>query len=325
MTAVAANTYTDNVIPVDFRTAEPVVVDFRTARTPQGEIARRLVAEAATQSAKLGIMTNSKAGTLRTLAATDDATGRNEYFDLNPYLVEMEDDWNCRDFADPENIDHIDNLARSIVKIGIQDPLTVRLDGKRVVLTDGHCRWFAVIRAIEVYGAEIKTIPLIAESRYATAAQHIARQLLVGKPKSPIEQGRAFVRLINYGWSIPQIVESVGIGRARVKQILDFIADSSEVIQKMVIQGKVAQTEAEKVLRASGGDTALAERTLNAAVVEAVAAGKTRATGKHVKEAVNEAKATSKAELRLIIAKKLDTNGKGVNFTVAEWKKMLAI
>lgn len=323
MNAVAANIYTDNVIPVDFRTAEPVVVDFRIAREPQGEIAKRLVAEAATQSAKLIALTNNKAGTLRTLAATDNATGRNEYFDLNPYLVEMEADWNCRDFADPENIEHIDNLARSIVKIGIQEPLTVRLDGKRVVLTDGHCRWFAVIRAIEVYGAEIKTIPLIAESRYASPAQHIARQLLVGKPKSPIEQGRAFVKLIAYGWSIPQIVESVGLGKARVTQILDFIAGSSEAIQQMVVEGKIAQTEAEKVLRSSHGDTVLAEKTLKAAVTNAVAAGKTRATGKHVKQTANDEK-TTRAEIRAIIAKKVDTNGKGVNFTAAEWKKLLA-
>jgi hypothetical protein len=316
----------DNVIPVDFRTATPVEVDYHVASTPKSDIAKRLAAEAAAHTAKLETSTSKKAGTLRILA-----DGRSDMFHLNPYNVEMEDDLNCRELQDPENLAHIDWLARSIAKRGVETPMIVKLEGGKAILTDGHMRLFGVFRAIEVYGHVIKTVPLIAESRNSEPQDHIVRQLLSGKPKTVIEQGRAFIKLQKHGWQTHQIADELQIGEARVKEILAFMAESGPVIKEMVILGKVAATEAEKALRLTGGDAKAAEKTLTAALDLAASEGKTKATGRHVKKVTADmAGATTKptlfSQLRSIHAQptsSVDNSGDFVQITMskADWRE----
>jgi hypothetical protein len=310
-----------NVISVDFHSA-PVLIDYAQASQPQGEIARRLAAEAAEQSAKLAESPDKKAGTLRMLAS-----GRGDLFHLNPYLVSVKEGWNCRDLSDPENIKHIDDLARSIAEIGVQEALTVVLDGDVVNVTDGHCRLFGTYRAIEVYGAEIKSIPLRAESRLTTPADHILRQLLNGKPKTPLEMGNAFAKLIGFGWNVKQIAAKSGIGVNRVNQILDLMAGANDGIKELVTTGKVSATTAAQVLRDAAGDATVAEKTLKGAVAVASAAGKTKATGKHVTAVSGERPTSTKGRLQSVFnarSTSVETDGRTtvVTMTTANWKEI---
>jgi ParB-like chromosome segregation protein Spo0J len=291
---MAATAVSDtNIVAVDFR---PVVVDFAEASTPKGEIAQRLAAEAAEQALKLSEASSKKEGTLRMLS-----TGRGDLFSVNPYLLKIKNGWNSREMNDPANIEHIDTLARSIAAVGVQQPLTVMLEDDQIFVSDGHCRLFATLRAVEVYGAEIKSVPVRAEGRFATEADRVLSQIVrnSGKPLTVLEQGAVFVKLTNYGWSVAQIAEKAGLTVVRVGQILDLMAGASDAIKALVASGSVSASEAQKIMREDGGDVKAAEKTIKDALDLARAEGKKRATAKHVARArgksPSEAKAARKA------------------------------
>lgn len=259
-----------------------VITDFAVASVPKGEIAQRLAAEAREQSGKL-VNGDKKAGTLRILSA-----GRGDLFHINPYLIKIRKGWNCRNMRDPENIEHVDITARSIASVGVLQPLSVTIDGEDIFLTDGHFRLLATFRAIEVYGTEIKSIPVRAESRFASEPDRILAQAVKngGKRPTPIELGGIFVKLINFGWTATDIAAKVGFdGPARVTQILDFMANSNDGIKDMVAKGQVSATLASEVLRHNDNPDD-AENILSDAVDAAKAEGKTKATKKHVADKV---------------------------------------
>jgi ParB-like chromosome segregation protein Spo0J len=285
------------VPPVELQT--PVIIDFAEAATPRGEIARRLAAEARVQFGKLGAVGENRAGKLRTLS-----TGRADYFTLNPYLIAIKPGRNSRLMDDPANLQHIDDLARSIAVEGVKSPVTVSLEGDHVYLTDGHCRLFATLRAIEVYEAEIKSIPVVAESRFATEVDYVLRQALNGKPLAPLELGTAYVKMVNLGWSPQQIAEKTGRSKVRIDQVLDLMAGTTPTIRELVTSGKIAASTAALALREANEDAGLAEQALIAAVSTAAAAGKSRATPKHMaKTAPTEASPGNlKTTLRAILA-----------------------
>jgi ParB family chromosome partitioning protein len=273
-------------IPMD------VITDFSIASTPKSEIAQRLAEEAKAQSVKLELG-DKKAGTLRILSS-----GRGDLFQINPYLIRIREGWNSREANSPDNIEHVDNLARSIAEIGIQQPLSVMLDGDTVFVTDGHCRLLATFRAIEEYGAEIKSIPVRAENRFATEADRVLSQVVKnsGKPLTVIEMGAVFVKLVGFGWTPAQIAAKVGFKTpARVSQILDLMANSSDSIKSLVASGQVSATLASEVLRENGNHSEEAEQVLSEAVENAKAEGKTKATAKHIAE-----KASPKAAMKTI-------------------------
>jgi hypothetical protein len=297
MSAALSEAYpaASNVIPVDFRVA-PVLTSYADASAALSETARRLKAEAQGQMGKLQASTDARAGKLRVLSAA-----RGDMFSLNPYLIEIKEGWNCREMSDPANQAHIDGLARSISEIGVQDALNVVLEGDRVFLTDGHCRLLATFRAIEVYGAEIKAVPVIAETRYSNAADHVLRQLLSGKPKSVLEQGNAFLKLINFGWTPAQIAAKAGnVSAVRVQQVLDLMAHANDGIKAMIREGKVAPSEAAQILREQGNDAVKAQAVIMAGLSVATAAGKTKVTRKHIEAA--SGRLSTKAWLKAQIA-----------------------
>jgi ParB-like chromosome segregation protein Spo0J len=313
-----------NVISVDFRTA-PVVTDFAEASTPRSELARRLAAEALAQTGKLG-QGGNKAGKLRTLSE-----GRSDVFALNPYLIKVRPGFNNRIMNSPDNLAHIDSLAISIAEVGVKKPLVVAIEGDEVFLVDGECRLLGTLRAIEVYGAEIATIPAMTDGRFADEASRVADQIVLngGKAFTPLEQGKVFVKLISFGWSHARIAKTAGLTPVRVGQILDLMADSNEGIRDMVAAGQISSTAAAQILKASDGDAVVAENVMTAAVTVAKAAGKTRATAKHVKAASGApAKMTTKAELAALFLAKttlievLDKRTVTVRMSAANWNRV---
>lgn len=299
----------------------PVVVDFAVASMPVNEVAQRLAADAAAQRAKLATG-DKKAGTMRLLS-----TARGDLFQLNPYLIQIKDGWNSREAGSPENMEHVDQLARSIAEIGVQNPLTVVLEGDDAFVTDGHCRLLATFRAIEVYGAEIKSVPVRTESRFASAADHVLRQLLTGKPLSVVEQGNAFVKLVNLGWNAGDIAKKSGIGELRVNQILDFMADTTDVMKRMVIEGVVSANTVTNVLKDTG-NTADAEEVLVDAVAIAQTEGRTKALPKHVRAAGGETRVSPVKTLRAVMGASstvVDTTADDtvtITLSAADWRRI---
>lgn len=212
----------------------------------------------------------------------DVALGRSDIYRLAPLDLHVKDGWNSRETDDPSNAEHIDNLARSIAEVGVKEPLTVYWENSRAWVSDGHCRLAATLRAIEVYGADIKSIPVKTEDRYTNEADRVFSQIVrnSGKQLTPFEQGKVFLRLLDFGWTEKDIATKSGRSQTWVTNCLRLQAQPEEV-KSMVRAGVVSAHLASSVAKDSADDAKTVE-TLNHAVETAKAAGKTRATAKHV-------------------------------------------
>lgn len=215
------------------------------------------------------------------------ALGRKDILRIDPRNLHIRPDWNCRDVnfdpADPEDL----ALAESIAAVGVKQPMTAVWQDGKAWLTDGHRRLGAALYAMEHLGAEIKSVPVQTEDRYASEADRVLSQLVRnnGKPLSPIEHARVYKRLIDLGWTERQIAESIGRSTQWVKNLLELHAAPTEVAQ-MVRSGQVSATLAMDTLKKAGGNGEKAVKELAGAVEKAKAAGKTRATAKHMDRAV---------------------------------------
>lgn len=212
------------------------------------------------------------------------SSGRSDMFRVNPLLLHVEDGLNSRDLTTPENAAHVEALAASIAEIGVQEPLRVfNRDGK-VWVSNGHCRLAAVMKAIE-RGAEILSVPVITEAKFASQADIVFRQLVSnsGKPLSSLEQANVFKRLIAFGWTEKAIAEKTGQSVANVVRLLELSA-APEPVKAMVASGEVSATVAHQVVKQHGD---AAEAKLRDGLVVAQSSGKTKVTAKHLNGAAD--------------------------------------
>lgn len=258
--------------------------DFAVASTPVSDVAIALHGEA----------TNKTGTNIKHIAV-----GRSDLFRLNPFSIKVRDGWNSRDLANPENQEHVEMLAKSISEIGVQEPLTVYMDGETPILTDGHCRLAATFHAINHLGADIKSVPVKTEARGADERDRLLSQLVrnSGKRLTPLEQGSVFKRLIDLGWSEAQIAAKTGTNVQLVAKYLDLRAAPIEV-QDMVTRGEVSATLAISVLADQGATKAT--EMLTAAVNDAKSAGKRKATAKNLEGAMPKVKKTAKADSQAV-------------------------
>lgn len=211
------------------------------------------------------------------------AEGRSDMFRIDPRKLKIKDGWNSRDFNDPSNADHIDMLAKSIASVGVKEPLTVYWDDGVAWISDGECRLRGAMRAIEVYKAEIKTVPVKTEDRYASEAEKLFSQSLrnSGKPFTPMENAKLYKRLLDFGWAAKDIAEKQGISQSRVSQVLSLLTMPEEV-KALVTAGTVSASMAANSIREAAGDGKAAAATLQAAAANAAAEGSTKVRPRHV-------------------------------------------
>lgn len=253
------------------------------------------------------------------------ADGRSDLFRVSPDKLHIKDDWNSRNDNDPENKAHIEALATSIAEVGVKQPLTIYQDAGVFYVSDGHCRLKAVRLAIE-RGADIKNVPVQMEDRYANEADRIFSQIVrnSGKPLAPFEMGRVFKRLLAFGWTIEEISKKSGINRGWVTELLELQASAAE-IQEMVVTGKVSATLAIERLKTDGER---AGEVLTEAVKTAEAAGKTRATKKHIIPYAGKPK-SDKERIRELLGKEVTWSGVGsgyvANFTADQYAEFRSL
>lgn len=219
----------------------------------------------------------SRSGGIKSLAE-----GRSDTFKVNPFLIEVAEGFNVRDFASAEVSDHIDALAQSIAQIGVQRPLKVRNKGNKLILVDGECRLRAAIRAIDVYGAEIRTVPVILADRSMSEADATLGILVEnsGLDVSPLGKAEVVKRLIAFGWTKDDIAEKAGMSKARVFQLLDLSGLSPEV-KTLISEGTVSATTALTVAKANDfDDEKTAEQIKEASKTKMAASGKARVTAR---------------------------------------------
>ncbi|RWR30457.1 ParB/RepB/Spo0J family partition protein [Sinirhodobacter populi] len=208
------------------------------------------------------------------------AQGRSDLYKIDPADIVVVNGFNARNFDDPANMEHIEELAASISQVGVKVPLRVRFNNGVPELVDGECRLRAAMLA-RSRGVELLTVPVMTEDRYANDADLVLMQLTAnsGKNFTPLEKAEVMKRLLAHGWTETKIAEKVGISRLRVTQLLELSAAPSEVT-RMVSEGKISATLAIETMRDAKGDDQKAVATLQAGVEQAAKAGKSRATKK---------------------------------------------
>lgn len=201
------------------------------------------------------------------------AEGRTDIHRIDPRRLFIKPGWNTRD-DNQELLDHIDQLAQSIAEVGVKEPITVRLEDGKLWVINGHCRTRAAHRAIEYYKADIKTVPVTAEDRYANEADLVLSQIIrnSGKPLTTMEQAKVFKKLLDMGWAQGDIAKKVGMSNGRVSQVLDLLT-MPPLVQAAVVSGAVSASLAQATVKAAE-TPAKAAQAVGAAVEKAAKEGR---------------------------------------------------
>jgi len=250
-----------------------VETDFAAAAVPKNDFARDL------QTIRDTLEAAGNIGNLKFVAQ-----GGARIYYVNPYVLRIKPGWNCRDHNSASNREHVLKLAAMIAKDGVETALTVHLEDGHFYITDGHCRYLAVMHAINHLGAVIKTIPIAEENKYSSEDGRLASQISrnTGKQLEPLEQAELFHRLVKFGWSEQQIAEKAGLSRDRIIQILELHAYSTPMVKKMISDGDVKPSFVGRVIRKAKKSPYKVEQILSEAVIIANLQGKTKASAKHV-------------------------------------------
>ncbi|SON54298.1 plasmid partitioning protein [Hartmannibacter diazotrophicus] len=237
----------------------------------------------------------------------DVAVGRSDFYQMDPADLHIKDGWNCRNLDTVEARASLDSLALSIAEVGVKQALTVCWEDGKAFVTDGHRRLLATRLAME-RGAEIRSIPVQTEGRFSSEADRVFSMVVrnSGEPLLPIEMARVFKRLIDFGWTESEIASKAGLNRQYVVSLLQLQAAPSQVTD-LVDKGEVAATLAVSVMKANKGDMTATAETLNKAVETAKAAGKARATAKHVETTDRKPKGPGKVATFLLANSSVDT------------------
>ena len=141
------------------------------------------------------------------------------YF-INPYTIRL--DYTYRDIDSESTKQHIDNLARSIRENGVINALTVYWGGGQPVCYIGYCRYLAAIRAIEVYGTQLRAIPVTLVKYAGNEIDRLIRLILSNytKPLEQFELRNAYERLTGYGLGSEKIAAATGQSVAEIDSIL---------------------------------------------------------------------------------------------------------
>ncbi len=219
--------------------------------------------------------------------------GRSDVHRVDPRQLHVKPSWNGRDFNDPENIAHVDELALSIAEIGVKDPLTVVWEDGKAWLVDGECRLRASLLAIE-RGAPLKTVPVRSEERGSNDADLLFSQIIRNKKKpfAQMELASVCKRLLDMGWQQNDIARKSGVTPARISQLLDLLT-MPEPIKQMVTNGQVSASMAAKVVAEHNPQKAI--ELIQDAVAVAESEGRDRAMPKDVSVQASPVVAASRA------------------------------
>lgn len=228
--------------------------------------------------------------------------GKRDLLMFDPRILQVEEGYNIRDLTTADAQAKLMVLAKSIADNGfsIGQPLTVRLRDEGVFVVAGHRRRAATMIAIEQLGAEIEMIPAIAEAKGTSEADRCADLVVSnsGEPLTSLELATVVRRLIGYGWDEAKIAKKFGWATTQTVDNYLTLISAPEAVQQMVRNDEVAASTAVAAMRKHGEH---AEETLEAAKAQAKSEGKTKVTGRHVKEATGEFQATA-GNVKVLIA-----------------------
>lgn len=220
-------------------------------------------------------------------------TKRGEMFNISPYNIVVEDDFNVR-----KDMGDLEGLMNSILANGQLEPIMVhKVAGEeKYILTDGHRRFAAIKLALEK-GNSIPYVKAIKVS--GTTEDRLFAMVITGTDKKPLtvlEEAEAYKRLVNLGYEVKDIAGRIGKSLPHVYNALK-LADAPKKLKKAIESGAISATTVSQLIREVG------ETDDVLAIVEtAIAAAKTQPDGKvkrlTKKDVVTVAKKTGKIKTR---------------------------
>jgi ParB/RepB/Spo0J family partition protein len=222
----------------------------------------------------------------------DLAESKRDLLMFDPRKIQVEPGYNIRDLETVDAKVKLRELARSIASEGVKQPLTIRLSGTQPLVIAGHRRLAAALIAINELGAEIQSIPCIAEPKGTSEADRCADLVVSnsGEPLTPLEIAGVVKRLTGFGWEPENIAKRLGwASKQTVENYLDLLATPTSV-QEMVRNHEVSASTAVSTVRKHGDKAA---GVLADAKVQARSEGKSRVTTAHVKALTGEFQATA--------------------------------
>lgn len=129
--------------------------------------------------------------------------------------------------------EHIKRLAVSIRKRGLIQPIALRpLGNDAYMIIAGECRY----RAHQMLGAETIRAEIVdidaSEMQLRAIVENLQRQDM-----NPIEEGKAYAALIDQGYSIPRIVEELGLSGPQIVQNRLDLLDLTDDVRILVANG----------------------------------------------------------------------------------------
>lgn len=129
--------------------------------------------------------------------------------------------------------DHIKNLAKSIEKVGLKQPILVRWseDKELYIVVAGECRY----RAVKSLGHD--SIRVVTDESDYTEEELMVVQLMencVRKDLNPIERAQSFKHLqTKEGWTVQQVADAVCVNKSTVSRCLSLLTLPEDVQQKI--------------------------------------------------------------------------------------------
>lgn len=188
--------------------------------------------------------------------------------------------------ANPKNprikYEEIEELMHSILENGLIDPLTGYYKDGNVILKDGHRRKRAIDLAI-AKGNKIEKVPVLIVAA-PTEEQETLDYILHndGKPLSMLEQSEVIKRLINFGWKVTDVVKKTGKARGYIENLI-ILTKLPMKVYNLIVEDKISAHAVIQIVAAVKGDDAKLIAAVEEAISAANAAGKSKATPKHVK------------------------------------------
>ncbi len=145
----------------------------------------------------------------------NDTVSRSDKFLVDPRDILVREDFNVReldnisDMSLEEYNDYVDGLAQAYRDGRYVPAIVVRVIDGKIYVSEGHTRHKGMMRAIEVYGADLKRVQV--DEFKGNDAEEIA---LIATSQNnrklkPLELARVYVRLEKQGWSDKEIAQKM--------------------------------------------------------------------------------------------------------------------
>lgn len=173
---------------------------------------------------------------------------KTDLYRANPLLVEEEEDFNLRDYSDPDVIAQIEAFCKSYQKGAYVPPWIVRTtsDG-RIVVVEGHLRRRGARLAIE-RGIEIPYVDILPFRGNNAEQIEVMLRSEQGLKLKPLDIAIGYLRLHRLGHTNVMIASAVNVTSARVEQML-LVAQANADVHQMIRSGVVAFDAAIEAVR----------------------------------------------------------------------------